>query len=101
MGFLKTLRDMITTEKIDFTEKIKQGAPIIDVRTSAEFNSGHSKGSINIPLNILSVKLNNFTNKEVIVVCKSGMRASQAKQLFDRQGIACHNAGAWQNIAKN
>jgi len=99
MGFFKTLKDMMTTEKVDYKEKISQGATAIDVRTAAEFNRGHAKGSINIPLNTLSNKLSNYAGKEVVVVCKSGMRSAQAKQIFERQGITCYNAGAWQNIS--
>ena len=98
MGFFKIIKDMVTSEKVDYSEKIKQGAAIIDVRTAGEFNSGHAKGSLNIPLNNLSSKISNYTGKEVIVVCKSGMRSAQAKQLFERQGVSCYNAGAWQNL---
>ena len=98
MGFFKTLKDMMTTEKVNFNEKIKQGAVAIDVRTPAEFSSGHAKCSINIPLDTLISKVNNYSGKEVVVVCKSGMRSAQAKQLFKKQGIICYNAGAWQNI---
>jgi len=98
MGFFKTLKDMISTEKVDFNEKIEQGAVAIDVRSAAEYNSGHAKGSINIPLETISSKANNYAGKEVIVVCRSGMRSAQAKQIFEKQGITCYNAGAWQNI---
>lgn len=89
---------MIATEKVDFNEKIKQGAVAIDVRTSAEFNSGHAKGSINIPLDSISKKVSNYAGKEVVVVCRSGARSAQAKQIFENNGIACYNAGAWENI---
>lgn len=99
MGFFKTIKDMVTSEKVDFSEKINQGAVVIDVRTPGEFSSAHAKGSVNIPLSNLSAKISNYTGKEVIVVCKSGMRSAQAKQLFEKQGISCYNAGAWQNVA--
>ena len=99
MGFFKTLKDMMTTENIDFKEKINQGAIAIDVRTTAEYKSGHAKGSINVPLDQIKARANEFANKEVVVVCKSGMRSAQAKQALQSHGVNCYNAGAWQNIA--
>ena len=43
--------------KINFTELMKSGAQIIDVRTPGEFQSGHIKGSVNIPLQNLNGQL--------------------------------------------
>ena len=40
--------------KVDYKELIKNGAQVIDVRTSGEYASGHIKGSVNIPLNSIS-----------------------------------------------
>jgi hypothetical protein len=39
--------------KVDYSELMKQGAQIIDVRSPAEFQGGHIKGSVNIPLQSL------------------------------------------------
>jgi rhodanese-related sulfurtransferase len=36
--------------KTDYSELVKQGAIILDVRSKGEFVGGHIKGSINIPL---------------------------------------------------
>jgi len=36
--------------RTNFSELIKNGAVIIDVRTKTEYQNGHIKGSINIPL---------------------------------------------------
>tara|TARA_B110000046_G_scaffold57595_2_gene64340 strand:- start:17337 stop:17510 length:174 start_codon:yes stop_codon:yes gene_type:complete len=54
---------------------IKDGAVVIDIRSPQEFQSGHAKGSKNIPLQNLNSKVNQLKSKEVIIVCKSGMRA--------------------------
>ena len=36
--------------KVDLKELMKKGAQIIDVRTKDEFQGGHIRGSVNIPL---------------------------------------------------
>ncbi|HRB19894.1 MAG TPA: rhodanese-like domain-containing protein, partial [Chitinophagales bacterium] len=35
--------------KVDYKQLLQEGAVIIDVRTKAEYQSGHIKGSMNIP----------------------------------------------------
>ena len=42
---------------IDYAELVKNGAIIVDVRTKGEFQGGHIKGSINIPLDTINSKI--------------------------------------------
>lgn len=81
----------------DFKER---GAVIIDVRTPGEFQGGHIKGSKNIPLNIISTKVNDIKKleKPVIVCCASGMRSAQAASLLKSQGIEVLNGGGWSSL---
>lgn len=99
MGLLSSLFGMGGASKEAIQDKIKSGAVIIDVRTPGEFNSGHAKGSKNIPLNQLSSKMNALKGKEVIVVCKSGGRAMQAESMLKQAGIDAINAGPWQAVS--
>lgn len=98
MGFFKTLRESVFGPRVDFNELRKEGAIVVDVRTSSEYNSGHCKGSINIPLASLNKKVDRLKNKTIILVCRSGMRAGQAKSILQKNGITAYNAGAWQNV---
>lgn len=98
MGFLQTLKESIFGKAVDYKVLINEGAIIVDVRSPGEFQSGHVKGSKNIPLQNIGNQLNKLKGKEVIVVCKSGMRAAQAKGILKQNGISCHNAGAWQKV---
>ena len=86
--------------KVDYKELIKQGATIVDVRTKAEYQQGHIKGSVNIPLDNLSnhySKLNK--TKPVLTCCASGMRSAQAKSLLKANGFAeVHNGGGWMSL---
>ncbi|MFT6167560.1 MAG: rhodanese-related sulfurtransferase [Vicingaceae bacterium] len=98
MGFFQQLKEQIFGTPVDYRALIANGAVVIDVRSPQEFQSGHAKGSKNIPLQNLNGKINQLKGKEVIVVCKSGMRAGQAKNTLLKNGITCHNAGAWQSV---
>ena len=81
-------------------EFMDKSAVIIDVRTPAEFQGGHIKGSKNIPLNTISSKINEIKklNKPVIACCASGMRSSQATSILKSNGIDAMNGGGWSSL---
>ena len=81
-------------------EFMDKGAIIIDVRTTGEFKGGHIKGSKNIPLNMISSKINDIKklNKPVIACCASGMRSSQATSILKSNGIDVMNGGGWSSL---
>lgn len=86
--------------KVDMQQLIKSGAVIVDVRTAQEFASGHVKGSINIPLNMLPEKMKQLPkNKPIITCCASGMRSATAKNILQQQGFAeVYNGGSWARL---
>jgi len=86
--------------KVDFNELIKNGAQIIDVRTKAEYQDGHIKGSLNIPLQSLESNLNKIKkDKPVITCCASGMRSASAKSILQSRGYEnVHNGGGWISL---
>jgi rhodanese-related sulfurtransferase len=56
---------------------------VIDVRTPAEFETAHIPGSYNVPLNLLqehSGEIAAHLDQDIVLVCRSGMRAAQAEQ---------------------
>ncbi len=100
---------MITTLKkifgigpsINFSELIQQGALIIDVRSKAEFNGGHIKGAINIPVNVLISHLGQLKDKNqpIITCCASGMRSASAKNILQSNGYKnVYNGGGWSSL---
>lgn len=78
-------------------------AVVIDVRTPSEFDAGHFKGAKNIPLHLVSSKIQQVKafNKPIIVCCASGMRSGQAKSILERNGIEVINAGSWIFLNNN
>jgi rhodanese-related sulfurtransferase len=97
MGFLKNLFG--SKEQVNLKEWVKNGAQIIDVRTPGEFNSGHIKGSKNIPLQMISSQMGKIDKaKPVITCCASGMRSGQAKSMLKAKGYKVTNGGGWRNL---
>lgn len=86
----------------DFDELVRDGALVVDVRTTSEFKSGHINGAINIPLDQLNNKLNELKirNKPVITCCRSGNRSGAARDILQAAGVECYNGGAW-NLLNN
>jgi rhodanese-related sulfurtransferase len=100
---LNIFKNMFTAApSTDYAELVKNGAIIVDVRTNGEFQGGHIKGSINIPLDIINSKIEELKkkNKIVITCCRSGNRSGMAKSVLERNGIECYNGGAWNILEK-
>jgi len=98
-SFLKKL--FSSQPQADLGELIKKGATIIDVRSKGEFQGGHLKGSINIPLKNLSENISKIKkDKPVITCCASGARSSAAKSILKANGFEVYNAGPWTNLRK-
>lgn len=96
---LQTLKNLFGPS-VDLSEKIQEGAIVIDVRTPGEFQSGHVKGSKNIPLNKVGQQVEKIKkwNKPVITCCASGMRSGSAASILKRQGIEAYNGGSWNSV---
>lgn len=84
----------------NFAELVKNGAQIIDVRSAVEYQSGHIPGSQNIPLQVLSSKMDSLPkNLPIITCCASGLRSASAKQLLIQNGFTqVFNGGGWASL---
>ncbi len=73
--------------KTELNDKNKQ---FVDVRTLAEFKGNHIRGFKNIPLHQLDQKAEKELSKEkeVIVICQSGMRSGQASKVLKKLGFS-------------
>ena len=87
--------------KTNYIELVKEGAIILDVRSRGEFESGHIKGAINIPVDQLRSNLNKLKdkNKPIITCCASGMRSAAAKSALLASGYTkVFNGGGWSSL---
>jgi rhodanese-related sulfurtransferase len=73
---------------------------IVDVRSHEEFMGGHVANSINIPLQTIPERLEEFKglNAPVVLCCASGNRSGQAHYFLSQQGLDCHNGGSWLDV---
>jgi phage shock protein E len=64
-------------------------ASIVDVRTPGEYDEGHYPGAINIPLNELPSRLEEFKEMKtpIVAYCRSGARSGMAVSLLKQSGI--------------
>ena len=59
---------------------------LIDVRTETEYNSGHIKNAINIPLNDIQNKIDYQKDKPLAVYCRTGKRSLEAAKTLAKMG---------------
>ena len=65
--------------------ELPAGTSILDVRTPSEWEGGHIEGSINIPLNQLSKRLDEVPSEGPLVVhCQGGYRSSVAVSILQQ-----------------
>ncbi|MFG2249831.1 rhodanese-like domain-containing protein [Spirillospora sp. NPDC048823] len=63
---------------------------LLDVRTPGEFAAAHIPGSYNVPLDLLREhrdELCRHLDEEVVLICRSGVRAGQGEQALAEAGL--------------
>lgn len=88
-------------EKVNYTDLVKHGAIILDVRSKAEYLAGHIKDSINIPVDTLRSNLFKLKDKNqpIITCCASGMRSASATSILKSSGFTkVYNGGGWSSL---
>ncbi|MFG1609697.1 rhodanese-like domain-containing protein [Actinoplanes sp. NPDC049265] len=76
-----TLRELISRGR---------GPRLLDVRTPAEFETSHIPGAYNVPLDLLREhreELRAHLDEDVVLVCRSGARATRAGQSLAEAGL--------------
>ena len=69
--------------------QVENNATIVDVRTPEEFAGQHVPGAINIPLDQVAQRINEFKElpKPIIAYCRSGNRSGMAVTILKQNGI--------------
>lgn len=71
-----------------FQAAIDDGARIVDVRTAAEFESGHIPGAINVPVNEVEGAAAGWDKTEAIALyCATGSRSADAAATLGALGF--------------
>lgn len=78
---------------------VKEGALLLDVRTSAEFTSGAPSGALNIPVQELGARMGELSReRKIVAYCRSGMRSATAVEQLVAAGFDAHDAGGLGNV---
>ena len=75
---------------------------VIDVRSAAEFDSGHIEGAVNIPHDEIGTRITEVTedkDQAIVLCCRSGGRAGIALRALQELGYTqVENAGGYQSL---
>ncbi len=82
--------------------KVNAGAILIDVRSPAEYASGHLERAINIPHTQIVQGITNLgvsQNSEIVLYCRSGNRSGQATASLQNAGFkSITNGGGYLSL---
>jgi len=81
-------------EEVDATEADRlqrQGAVLVDVREDDEWAAGRAPGALHIPLAQVGGAGADFAGRDVLVICRSGGRSTQAAQILTASGVTVRN----------
>lgn len=76
----------------------KKDAVLLDIRTEGEYQRGHIEGTLHIPVDSLREHLKELDQeKEIYVICQSGLRSYIACRILKQHGYTCYNlAGGYR-----
>lgn len=80
---------------------VKDGALLLDVRSSGEFSEGHLPGAVNVPVQELEASLGSLSPdkaRPIVVYCRSGVRSARARSRLLQAGFTrVEDLGALSN----
>lgn len=94
MGLLHRLLGggVVSVNPSEARQALDDGAVMIDVRTTSEWNAGHAPFATHVPMDQLDRKLNRVAKtKQVVVVCRSGNRSRTVCRQLASDGYDVRN----------
>lgn len=90
--FVNKIMLTITPKELALLLKNPEKIELIDVRSTGEYNEVHIPSARNIPLHLIPIKMNEIdSKKQVIFICHSGARSSQACRFSFNSNIQAYN----------
>ena len=91
--------DVLTSNQ--FMAYDKENTIMLDVRTEIEYNNGHIKDAINIPVDSLREKMGELDkNKVILEYCQVGLRGYVASRILTQKGFKVKNlTGGYKSVS--
>jgi rhodanese-related sulfurtransferase len=84
----KGVRQITAAQLKHELKDVNANKQFIDVRTPGEFKGNHIRGFRNIPLEQLLLSSESLSReKEVVLICQSGMRSNKASKILRKSGF--------------
>jgi rhodanese-related sulfurtransferase len=88
-------------DAVESKRRVDGGALLLDVRNPDEWQAGHAEGAAWIPMGELADRQEELpTDREIVVICKTGSRSAQVAQALVAAGYEAANVAggseAWQ-----
>ncbi len=88
-SFLKSSYDISPQQAVQLMSH-ETGSLVLDIREDKEYQSGHIKDSIHIPLSALKSRvseLDKYKDNNIILGCRSGSRSGRACGILKKSGF--------------
>lgn len=77
-------RGMVPTVTV---AEVTEDAHLLDVREDDEWRAGHAPDAQHLPMNLIPARLGEVpADRDVVVVCRSGVRSAHVVEFLRRQG---------------
>lgn len=91
--FLHSIKSISTNQ---LQQLLKDGIYLIDVREPFEYQAGHIKQAMNVPLSTIH-QFNRRKDQTYYVICQSGMRSKKAAKILQKLGYDVVNVSGGMN----
>lgn len=84
-------------------QALQRGAIVVDVRPANEFDAGHARGSINIPVDRIDINIERLKNMgHPLIICSSpDFPSSSVVRTLKARGVEhVLDGGNWQSILR-
>ncbi|HYC43311.1 MAG TPA: rhodanese-like domain-containing protein [Noviherbaspirillum sp.] len=86
-------------------QKLPEDAILLDVRSPAEYEAGHLRDAILLPLNAITMHIGRIVRDKgapIVVYCQSGARSASARQMLMQMGYQkVFNGGGVRTLAEH
>ena len=78
-------------DAIDAEQRLQTGALLLDVREPNEWQAGHAPDALHVPMGEIPQRNDLPSDREIVVVCRSGARSQRVAQFLLANGLRAVN----------